>query len=946
MVKKNHYIELYINGKQVEFDSQEDVDIRFNNVLFDPTKITSNQSEYSFEFELPCTPQNNKIFEYANNLSKLNKFHARYDGELYADGTLIFKGSVTLNSISNKHYNINLVQIKNYSLEEIFGEATMNEIPWEIEYDGAPSINEYNADSNSKVAFPLISYGVFQKVPYYEDKVAKDYTSVYDIDKYNIWYQDTFAPSLNMLELMKRAFEWKGYTVQGDAMNDYFLKDVFCSTNIAQDQVPIYNLGNPKFGAVSLRTQWRAKKDTSEKMYGNIQDIKFKQMQGYEDDIWNWDKIRLYDMLNSEEGAESITMLSGDTYMYQPNENCIVIPADGFYEITMDASTTLEQTSDLIYGKQYVHSYGINPNFDDWVNLSFKPNFRITSPIEIQLVKNYNNDVELIHGAYYVRIRSGYPDSNTSKENQRSLYPHEKIGTLADAPFADTSFFTANGVNYVEKMDANYPSMSYLNVNASVLAYDPLLNPNFICGFTSIGNEDGAGSVSIIKNGYSWCSLYSENHDSIYKSFGYLRQDKNERGGYSLKQTDYQKNTYPNSPDNNFTMMSNHMHARIHCLVKLQKDDILKLFAVHRHYEYTEGTPTSWLSAATYTTSADVNLTIRAMSPNNYAWVRRKEIGYGDTSEFSTKLNVTNWQNQETKVSDWIQHIADAFNLKIEQFDKTVTINLNKQNSVIGNPSAVDIDNRVNAEGEEVESEMIDYPRSMAVKYKINTDEHGFYDSVPPERLEQDDWEDYGDYGYDEIMLNDDSYVTSTNDKNLQFSYTWYDDFYWFGKDHERKDGTPYTTLNVPTISKEEYMIDHSKMQDKAMLRDGFSLAQRFWFRPSLATDGSSNPLKVTTVDTNEDIYLYTTKNHKDELNLSYKLSEKSLLKQYFDISAHLSSNFVNVEVYLTPEEYNRIKNGAYVRFDSDLYKVCQIEGFSPSGQDPTTLELMKVVTA
>ena len=141
MIYKSHHIELYINGKSVEFENQGDVDIRFNNILFDPTKISSNQAEYSFEFELPCAPTNNKIFEYANNLSKLNKFHARYDGELYADGTLIFKGSVTLNSVSNKHFNINLVSIKTNSLEDIFGDATMNEIPWDIDFEGAPSIN-------------------------------------------------------------------------------------------------------------------------------------------------------------------------------------------------------------------------------------------------------------------------------------------------------------------------------------------------------------------------------------------------------------------------------------------------------------------------------------------------------------------------------------------------------------------------------------------------------------------------------------------------------------------------------------------------------------------------------------------------------------------------------------------------------------------------------------
>ena len=102
MVYKEHLVELWVNGKKVEFESQESVNIRFNNVLFDPTKISSSQAEYSFEFELPCTPNNNKIFDYANNLSKLNKFHSRWNAELYCDGSIIFKGTMTLNSVKDK----------------------------------------------------------------------------------------------------------------------------------------------------------------------------------------------------------------------------------------------------------------------------------------------------------------------------------------------------------------------------------------------------------------------------------------------------------------------------------------------------------------------------------------------------------------------------------------------------------------------------------------------------------------------------------------------------------------------------------------------------------------------------------------------------------------------------------------------------------------------------
>ena len=75
MLHKNHNISIIVNGKYIELGSQSQLNLRINNVVYNPEKISSTQAEYSYEFELPATPNNNKVFDYANNLSKLNKFH-------------------------------------------------------------------------------------------------------------------------------------------------------------------------------------------------------------------------------------------------------------------------------------------------------------------------------------------------------------------------------------------------------------------------------------------------------------------------------------------------------------------------------------------------------------------------------------------------------------------------------------------------------------------------------------------------------------------------------------------------------------------------------------------------------------------------------------------------------------------------------------------------------
>ena len=79
-------------------------------------------------------------------------------------------------------------------------------------------------------------------------------------------------------------------------------------------------------------------------------------------------------------------------------------------------------------------------------------------------------------------------------------------------------------------------------------------------------------------------------------------------------------------------------------------------------------------------------------------------------------------------------------------------------------------------------------------------------------------------------------------------------------------------------------------------------------------------------------------------MNLSYKDTEKSLVTEYFNIHPMLSSNYVNVDTYLTPEEYLDIKNGALVRYNNDLHYTSEIKGYDCTGRNKTTLKLIKKV--
>ena len=433
MLYKEHLIEIYVNGEKLELENQRSINLRLNNVLFNPVRISSSQADYSFSFKIPSTPKNDRILNYANNLSRLDKFHAKFIAEVYADGHEIFHGSLSVKSYRDKEYNCNLVQIKMKNIDDIFGDAVMTDIPWYIPFDGANTINEMNGDSASTVTFPLVSYGVFQKDPVSSDEVGNEYTSKFVMDKYNKWWVESFYPSLNMLETVKKAFEWKGYNVQGSAFNDSTLSEIFMSPHLASEQSPTYNVGRARFGKLLLTATTTTQGDGYEQdltypyFYVDRYITDYAGTQSVPEEAekrWNWESVRLYNILES--GATSVS----DSYMYDPNEHLIVIPADGFYRIDLRVTSTLNSVSNLTV-KQYLFKNSVLIGQFGEHDVDITPSLMESTPIEIQLVRNYEDNIELIKGKNNKEYRIGDPTITVTREGINNVFewvtcfPHE-----------------------------------------------------------------------------------------------------------------------------------------------------------------------------------------------------------------------------------------------------------------------------------------------------------------------------------------------------------------------------------------------------------------------------------------------------------------------------------------------------------------------------------------
>jgi len=1028
MISDVHYIELWINKQLIELESQESLNLRINNVLFNPTKTSTTQAEYSYSFNIPSTPNNDRILEYANNLSKMNKFRARYPSQVYADGHLIFDGSLTIQKYSakDKMYTCNLVNIKINTLDEIFGDMVLTDLKWMIPFDGAPTINQVNNENYiTPYFFPLVSYGVFQKNYVTKDEVGATYTPKHTLDKYNKWWIESFYPSLNVVETMRKAFQQKGYTVGGSAFSDPNISSIFASCNLANDQVPIYNLGNPKFGHLSLTTRWNnyrsvnssnsnfggERRTTSMNSTGGLaQDLKFP----YErvraainaenrdaSEQFNFGSIILWNMMNSTNNSAVTVTVNEDSYMYEPNEHLIVIPADGWYKIRLTANATLSGQGTTFTAKQWTTTYNQGDPFKQRDVSNIKRGFKDRTPLEIQLIRNYNDNIELIKGKRNVEYATG--DFNqetytyrggsytggtyTNKSEWLTECPHQDpYGSKDPTKTTDMINSTISARNdlliaYGDGTELNstsnntttsgngsgfngavtrgggkvgnfggsrngttggnsngnfggsrngttggykYNTYGFIHTDGYVMPFDQAVSTAFICGFSTMSN----GTMAVMKDGYSWSKL-STVKNGVFADVKGLDLVTPSGDGTTTIATDYCKNTYRNSPQNTLSVTNNSLNGQIQCCVYLNKDDVLELVAVQRDYDGQK-----------YAVSAECNVTITAMSERSEEQLKADENwGYPSETEFPTLLNLFNFTNKETKVSNWLSSIQKAFNLEFVMDANHVDINTNQgiNKRVL---YAVDIDDRVSSD--EAESEYISYPKEMSVQYKIDTDEWGFELTVPQEYINADDWDEHGDSGYTVIKLNDDTYETETQNTSTNFSYTWYDNFLFKNVLSGGTEDGFSVNIAIPVIAKAEYMAE-GYGYDEAMKHDGYSMTQRFWYRDQVSQESVWLSSRLANGN-RESVDLTYPMNRWNGFNLSYKDTEKSIVTEYFNLSPMLSSNYVTVEVYLTPEEYKAIKGGALIHFDSDLYYVSEINGYDPQGGNRTKLKLIKKV--
>lgn len=948
-INKIHDIDIYINEQKADIFSTDELNLRFNNTFADPSKISTISTEYSFSFNLPITTNNEKIFDFANILSKRNKFNKRFKTHVNVDGILIFDGELILTNVTNEGYKCNLYINRLNTVDKIFGDSVLSDITnWTMDYNQQETINEINSVDDLKypdndVFFPLVSYGMFQK----KQNTNGTYTSKFLIDDNALIYNENFYPSINLLKTVKKCFEHKGYTVDGDIFDDDILKRIYMSTSLSSEQDPLYNYGKPDIGQFEMSFDFSnyATGDTTyysaTAIEKTLDEPKF-YLGASTDGIkyYNWEKINIYDVWSSGDYLlTNVNFIKPNNILWRQNR--LVAPCDGYYKIKLDLSYSIDQTQQFpryVYGRDNRTGPITRrelPTGGTWTFNDFSTEF--------QLIKNSEDGTDV------VMITPDAVDMvDSSNYNKYSAYPHEKPS------------------NYTLSSEKDPYPYGYIQQMGKAFGYDPRCNPDFIVGCCTSG---AYRYPSVIKNGKSWDSSCEDIINSRYESTPYygiqvLAEENPSYEGYRGSQwkavpeitsgnQEYGNNTLPNSKITS-TYSDTNATFSIEAVVHLNKNDYLQLKMVTRQWlnkiavdaeeQEPSGGSTGREPFNRYR-GADQNdarillngakVYFECFSPDDIA-INSSYFDWNNPSRFSTKLDLAQFLSNEEKMSEFINNFIKEFNLSYSQNGKNIT--LNKQKITIERKNAINLTDRVTEN--EIDSEYIDFPSQMSVEYTIDEEERGFYisaeENATDEQIQSNNWKDYADRGYDIIKITEDEYADESK-VTTKTSYNWYEQF------TVSQDGQDNVKINIPIIAKDEWMIDG--YQDEEMMKeDGLSLKRRYWFPSDL-----TNTYLLLNADIDRKVYIRLCTNEYDNCDLSYKLPKQkvsvqndTLLTRYFNIFFDTDTNYIQFDAYLTTDEYVNLKNGANILVDDDVYIVTEIQGYDCSGNNKTTIKAIK----
>ena len=244
-------LKILINNVEADYLKAEDIGLSLNRIVDDFKDLSKRFGEFSYEFSLPVSKNNDLIFSYplSNGRRRIFSRNQNLTCRIYNNDALLIDGVLNLISATEGTYNC-VVFSKLKSFNDAIQDKTLKDLNFgtisNFNYE-TYIVNHLNANyQNSDETywqFPFIYYGtIFTPAPtytgktdydgYYFDNESRAHQLYYygfnsvDGNEDNRYYHHQFPPAFYIVSIVKQIFKDAGWRLSGRFFEDENIKRI------------------------------------------------------------------------------------------------------------------------------------------------------------------------------------------------------------------------------------------------------------------------------------------------------------------------------------------------------------------------------------------------------------------------------------------------------------------------------------------------------------------------------------------------------------------------------------------------------------------------------------------------------------------------------------------------------------------------------------------------
>jgi len=975
-------IQLYIEGKLVDID--EDFKIKLEKDFDNSTEHIIEESEYSFEVDLPITKANREAFGFVDVFDVANKFNKVYDAVLNSDEVCILKGKFIMEEIDNEYFSGNLYVPMKAKLKDVLGDKKLKNIKshelYISSWNDIKKINEdiikNKANADKHIAFPYILY----RLPYNFTGSTYDITTQDLAASGNTFTTENIFPAYNVLSVLKDCFEGEGYKLQGNIFGQDKFTELYQTFSVPYKQY--HDSKNTPY-YVKFHADYDAKRgDNISSTLVETSLFNDPSMGVGSDAILLSENTRItnevddYNMLpkaiNSD--AHSLIVPKSGWYRIRCQGNFSFPMNSGIYN--QDGRYTLNgcyNDSDRCDLSQNIFEFQIKKTNEPMSNVNYYSFNCATPMVPTNLSKEnvtYNSNASWPFTSIFgeLGIKLSYDDA------RNKFGKNNKTTIVRDYSGFDISEFIAGA-----RFGCQYASETYSDDNledrrSNEMVFTCLPNPSKA---TKISYFDDGGVEHQYMNMYNIMGLKFDS-DSFRSDYGkstaqvLVRYDGysnfdgynkftpnlNESGGTWDTTSDFEKISYPGQENSSaYTNSKTSGNWLINTCVWLEEGDMISPEIVIPYNDNAD--ECGWLefcdwkhyyNAGILWTKCSFDFEMGIVSTDQ-KWVPTPNNPMPTFQEITTPkpTNVNQWLG-DTKVNEYIENFLDTFNLRLTRIsNNTYEINtLANENETHG--AIVNIDEWANVK--DAEFKRID-SRTTKLEWTISSDEEGYVHGNNT-RAEKTKRDESGYTGGIEFKNEADTSEKESKTKS-NWSYTWSKDITFVNGDTAFPEGVREAPVigdaklwenTYLSIVEEDFATD-STSRLIYLDKDPDSKMYNFFNVYTYKNDTTIPELKTPLIFCKNYINYRNSAGDLTTFRLDYDntLSTK-LDKTMTDVFFRIKKGYqyeVDINVKLPNTVYDKIKSNSLVKFNDGLFQVLGIEGHDVFGVEEAKLKLISL---